>query len=360
MNKTALKFAAKLSLIVALALLLPVLELALPINRFSFRAWEALMIRRREAPLPGLFYPNIDLTMTEVGDLAPYKDQQIARPARWRIDRAGYRNSVFCSSPEIIVAGDSMATGTGLSQSETVGDRLSQLTESCVYSFNHESLESALKTTVRWKWKPKRLVFVIVERTLEELAAFPVIENPPKIRRWKFFFQERGLSYPITLSERLQHSNFAQYRNAHGFFPAVSRALFGHEFTSGLDPKMLFFQGEPAHHAKTANFLQNRAELLASYKRGLKEMGIELLVVIVPNKESIYPELIPSQLRSPILPALYGELEKKRVPFLDLYHPFRKGFVAEKKFYYLLDDTHWNAEGAGLASQLIFSRIKSK
>jgi hypothetical protein len=252
-----------------------------------------------------------------------------------------------------------MATGTGLSQPETVNDRLSQALGECVYSFNHDSLENALKTSLRWHWQPKLTLFVIVERTLADLAPFPTIENPPKIRRGKFFFQEAGLAEAVVVAERLRHSNFAQYRNAHGFLPAVSRAIFGHEFTSDApeNQKMLFFRGEPALDPVPQSYLLDRADLLASYREKLRQMGSELLVVVVPNKESIYPELIPSERRSSVLPAFYNELAAQKVPFVDLYQPYREGFLKQKAIYYHLDDTHWNSDGAALAVELIRKKI---
>lgn len=97
-----------------------------------------------------------------------------------------------------------------------------------------------------------------------------------------------------------------------------------------------------------AQFQQNLDALSVNYT----ERGIELIVVIVPNKNTIYPERVPAA-----LPVLGGESKLDQVSaylrehgieqLVDL-RPALLAKKAEREVYYATD-THWNDYGAYLA-----------
>jgi len=359
MKNRRIELAGKFCLAVSVALLFPVLELMLPMERFAFRAWEPLLLRRSDPPLPGLFYPNVSLTLNEVGDLAPYSEQQIAHRHTWITDPFGYRNARLCDNPPVILMGDSMASGIGLDQKETISELITKETGLCTYSFGHDSPEHALKTTIRWGWHPRYAVLVMVERNFSHLTPYPVIGNHPKVRVTKFLFQEHGLGSLVALAERLRASNFYPYREKHGFWPAIQRALFPHTFVSAPPEKqrMFFFQNEEAFSRPPDNEVQAFTNLVQQYKDGLARLGMKFVVVMVPNKESVYPELIPSQRRADLLPRMYREFDLMGISYVDLFHPYRDAYTERKKIYYHLDDTHWNGEGSALAASLLKEKL---
>ncbi len=358
MNK---KFLKKLILVALLVLAIPVSELLLPIDRFSFRCWEPLLLKRRDRYLPGVFYPNQYLVKDEVGDLAPYSDQQVVKRVIWETDAFGYRNTKTCDQPNAILMGDSMAAGIALSQEKTINELIKAKTGICSYSFSHDTTEHAIKAAYRWNWKPKYAFLVVAERSFSYLEKFPEVEIPPKIRWSKFFFQERGLNLPVSLYERAIHSSFVQFRGVHGFLPAIERALFPHEFLSGPEEKrkMHFYQGENALAPITAERVEAVANLISTFHEGFRRSDIQFVLIVVPNKESVYPELIPSDRRADFLPRLQAELSKRGVTYIDLWTPFRAAFEKEKKIYYHLDDTHWNADGTELAAHLVKEKLLS-
>ena len=64
----------------------------LPVDRFTFRVWEALVVRKFELLLPGPFYPNMRVSKEEEGDLAHHTKFAQKRRVDWVTDTHGYRH----------------------------------------------------------------------------------------------------------------------------------------------------------------------------------------------------------------------------------------------------------------------------
>ncbi|HET7874919.1 MAG TPA: hypothetical protein VFN71_05290 [Methylomirabilota bacterium] len=94
----------------------------------------------------------------------------------------------------------------------------------------------------------------------------------------------------------------------------------------------------------------------------LAQRGARFLVVVAPSKETIYPEFMPDALNRVRLVTRLDQLlahmrERSTVEILDL----RPGLLAAKAtgIVYLRTDTHWNDQGAALASREIARRLAS-
>jgi hypothetical protein len=88
----------------------------------------------------------------------------------------------------------------------------------------------------------------------------------------------------------------------------------------------------------------------------LKRRGVALLIVLVPDKEQVYRELLPSRLNnpsSPIPPSCLLDLEAglaaKGIRVVNMLEPF-EARAAAGAMLYLRDDTHWNAEAIAMAA----------
>ncbi len=86
-----------------------------------------------------------------------------------------------------------------------------------------------------------------------------------------------------------------------------------------------------------------------------EENGAKFLFVVAPNKNSIYPEMMPSRYimntEARDIDRLYDALELCGVDYLDLREVLTKA-KADKTVYHKRD-THWNAEGARIALEAI-------
>lgn len=110
----------------------------------------------------------------------------------------------------------------------------------------------------------------------------------------------------------------------------------------------------PAELARWRQDLEDRRAWLAA-------RGIRYLVVVAPNKETIYPEFMPPVLR-PVRPQtrldqLLAELRQHSdIDILDLRPALRA--AKEHGRVYHKTDTHWNDAGAVVAADEILARTK--
>lgn len=89
----------------------------------------------------------------------------------------------------------------------------------------------------------------------------------------------------------------------------------------------------------------------------IRRLGKEPLVVIVPNKNSIYPEYMPARFGGKAqvcnLTLLQERMQELNVPYVDAYHILLGGKEADE--LYLHEDTHWNNTGARLVLNEIYA-----
>lgn len=105
----------------------------LPIDAFTFRAWEALGVAQLH--LPGPFYPNQDLNKFSAGD------QEGKTPIKWVrfiTDKYGFRNRTVVPEPrryDIVVIGDSNIVGSHIDQENIISEVLAKKCNCSVYNY---------------------------------------------------------------------------------------------------------------------------------------------------------------------------------------------------------------------------------
>lgn len=107
--------------------------------------------------------------------------------------------------------------------------------------------------------------------------------------------------------------------------------------------------------------LRNPLVAMEDFRDRLKARGIELLLVPIPGKPSIYPEKLWKGMRgqpaSPTL-ALLDDLRKRGFNVADLFHPLMAAKAAGAPQLYLKRDTHWTPQGMEVAAEALAGRIK--
>jgi hypothetical protein len=106
---------------------------------------------------------------------------------------------------------------------------------------------------------------------------------------------------------------------------------------------------------------------IRSFRDQLQAQGIRLLVVPVPNKESVYPGMLARQADDAgvIVCAetrrLLARLEQCGIEHVDLFEVFRRARQGEKPSdpsrLYLAQDSHWSPEGARVAAGAIARHV---
>jgi hypothetical protein len=106
---------------------------------------------------------------------------------------------------------------------------------------------------------------------------------------------------------------------------------------------------------------------IRSFRDQLQARGIQLLVMPVPNKESVYPEMLARRAEgSGVLVCettrrLLDRLEQSDIEYVDLFAVFREARERESRSdsgrLYLAQDTHWSPGGARLAAGAVARRV---
>ncbi len=106
---------------------------------------------------------------------------------------------------------------------------------------------------------------------------------------------------------------------------------------------------------------------IVRFKMQLQSAGIDLLMVIMPGKPSIYPDLlsrcIPASASGSLSHSqrMMNDLRNAGVEVLDLFGPFAKERLLDAKAgdsLFLREDTHWKGRTVRLAARLLADRIK--
>lgn len=113
--------------------------------------------------------------------------------------------------------------------------------------------------------------------------------------------------------------------------------------------------------------MDDPVKVILDFKNQLSEMDIELLVMIVPGKPSIYPDLINPAIKVSFKQEISHSqhilkiLEEKGVKTVDLFTPFLQERQRDSLFgdsLYLRTDTHWKNRGPRLAAASVASVVK--
>jgi hypothetical protein len=127
-----------------------------------------------------------------------------------------------------------------------------------------------------------------------------------------------------------------------------------HRGTQGVRPEVPFGAAELDRWVRT----------LEAHRRAVEASGATFLVVIAPDKESIYPDLLPPELPAALptsrLDALAARLGAAGVTMVDLRPALRSarttGPFSGTPLYWRTD-THWNALGALLATRPLLAEL---
>jgi hypothetical protein len=111
----------------------------------------------------------------------------------------------------------------------------------------------------------------------------------------------------------------------------------------------------------------NPVAAMVNFKKQLSDLGIDLLVVLMPAKPSIYPDLLNSSIKPEMSDKIgttmhiIESLRAQGVEAIDLFSAFAKermNDAAAGDSMYLSKDTHWRARGVRLAAHVVAERIK--
>lgn len=378
-------------------------NLATPITSHSFRIWEALSVFKPTYLLNSPFYPNMTASMIEEGDLAHGGKWLILKDVTWFTDSYGYRKSETGKNPKIVIIGDSFTVGTGLTQSDTITESLQQKTKLDVYPYAPQNINNYLQEERFQKNKPKVVIFESAEKLVHHI---PGIIDPPK----KPVFQELILPFnknnyllkTAVISDRLEKSNFTNT-----MITKVNNMLITFIITqanrlktkpkttpstdsiqvippseipppltitpdmskedvmriTGLniakDDSMVFNRQSEEYFVPVSDTdIKDTADKIIAYRDLFNSMGVEFIFLPIPNKETIYYNLVRGGSKQDFLERLISRLKQNRVRVIDTMTAFKMSKEQNpNQLLYLSDDGHWNKLGVDITTNLVKQEI---
>jgi hypothetical protein len=329
---------------------------------YAFRAWEAVE-NQRDPGAP--FHRNQHSGWEAYGDLAALGNLPAHRAYRrefFSTDEWGYRTSgeaVAGFPPGAILTGDSFAVGQTVNDEETLAARLSMLSGLQVYNAGGRTLDLFALGTIARRLKLDRgtVIYEYLDRTLVPEPPLPIEAPKPRSRkiRPRKFLEEFFSFSPLSVVLRRIHRKIEDDRilpNPSRKNVVVARLKDGSSMLFLPDDDNSPIEREPEQIIRFWRW----------FAAELGKNGLDLLLVLVPNKSEVYGPLAldyqPKNVghgagHERVIQALRSE----GILALDLTPILReKAEAALKKgeILYWPDDTHWNREGIRLAAEEIY------
>ncbi len=321
--------------------------MVIPVKSLAYRPWEALVFSNMPSDAP--FYPNSNLDMYSVGDLCHHSKNSILKKEHWKTDELGYRNDKYIRNADILIIGDSFTAGSSLDQKNTISNRVSLIDQSLkVYNMAPSSMTQFDKLLKTGKInKPKLLIFSTVERFAPQKIHY---YNPnSKKEMLRKIALNTSLTAQIDCFLKFLPFNWAKAR---------INGSCGTGIKGVNSSKMHFLLGNGQMNYN--DNLLSTADILISYKKYCDSLGVKFLFMPMPDKETVYYELVPFNKQPDYLLKLDSILNTSGVPTINtlkIYNDYRK---TNDNLLYHLDDTHWNSNATTIIASEIINKVRKK
>jgi hypothetical protein len=348
-----------------------------PLDPLTFRAWEAMP--RHYPNAVGPFIPNKhyhrDNSYGVVAGIGNLPALRHYRSVDFTTDSSGFYNppSLAQGNPIGIVIGDSFAVGSELPEDQSLSAQLSQRFGGFFYNAGSPQplhLRSLEAVAQRIGLHHGMVVFEFLEsRALQD----PPSTTPDGARgaAQTFFFRTLGQEWTDRLGTPLNelHSFPLQAISAKLEKKIQDDVLLPNSFAAFVIQEKLrngepivFLPAEfksPADPRKAAG---RWAAYFAWYSAQLRNDGLDLIVLLVPNRTTIYAPLLaqPRDVSASrtTLDDFANALLNAGVRTVSLEPRFARDadlLLDQNKYLYFLDDTHWNGNGTAIAADEIFN-----
>ncbi len=193
-------------------------------------------------------------------------------------------------------------------------------------------------------------------RAMEVFGQFPTAAS---LRAYERRLEEASWATKVT-RPWIQFAHFAFLRDG------------GTKCAIGLDgwyfykPSLNYMLERPVIR-KTVDPLNDPFTAIADFRDQLAARGIQLVVMPVPNKESVYPDKVTPRMRNSggvrthRTQDLLRRLRTANVEVIDLFDHFqqlrKQPSAASEKPLYLAQDTHWSPAGVAHAAKIVSRRL---
>lgn len=334
----------------------------LPIDFFTFRVWEAIVVRKYRNLFPGHFYPNMEITKIEEGDLAPRTRFAIKKKVRWVTDRYGYRKrNTDLQKHEIVIIGESNIAGSSLTQEDILSEVLEDQLKVSVYPYAPVGgINTFLKDKRFIENSPDIVIFARIERELLDLDSLKPIREKKLFPKLKRQIQKNRMIQSLGIHlDRVSKMIMLHYFRASLRRSIPTPKHFGPKPISSQYGPIFFIQGRRANEDVSQEKLDKAIQIIKSYNNAVKSRGIRFIFLPIPNKENIFYEHLQTK-RPVFLEQLISELKSHGIETIDTQKAFEEAFRKNQVLLYHTDDTHWNGNAVRIAADLLIKVIEEK
>jgi SGNH hydrolase-like domain, acetyltransferase AlgX len=347
-----------------------------PLDPLTFRAWEAML--RHYPNAPGPFTPkkhyHRDNSYGGVASIGNLPSLRHYHSVDFTTDAFGFHNPPALSqvNPAGIVVGDSFAVASELPEDQSLSAQLTQRFGAYFYNAGSPQplhLRSLEAVAQRLALHHGLVIFEFLEsHALQD----PPLATPDGARgaTQAFFFRALGPDWTDRLATPLNqlHASPLQALSAKLEKKIQNDTLLPNSFASFVDQENLR-NGEPIVFLPAEFMSPNDprgaadrwAAYFAWYSVQLRNDGLDLIVLLVPNRTTIYAPLLTHP----------RDISASRATLEDFAHALQNAGVQsvslepryahdasilldQKKYLYFLDDTHWNGNATAIAADEIF------
>jgi len=350
-----------------------------PLDVFVNRPHEALgQLHTPEGP----FQPNREFhNARSYGDLAALGNlprRRVYRRADFATDALGFHNPAAAGlAPAGILFGDSFAIGAEVSEEKSFSAQLTALFSGPIYNaggFLPLDLERVHKLASRLKLRGGVFIYEFHEAHLKELPP----PAAPGVPSWRHklavhVLGPRGLDRLMAWLSSLPDSRLQLL--ARKFERALENdAVLPNRFASSVvegrlrtGDWMLFLPSRIAPVNSPDAAVVRWGDFFRRLSRELGRDNLELVVVIVPEKFTVYAPLLAWPRPPAEGDVLLGQLERRLheacVPVVNVTPAFRAAaaeLAEHHRYIYWQDDTHWNECGVTIAVAEFRAQIGSQ
>jgi hypothetical protein len=260
-----------------------------------------------------------------------------------------------------------MVLGDSFSRAHIWQTQIAQITKMDVatYDYHDVGCPTNFFTWLRQETKPTLIIIEVVERmfpqfpesricpkTIPKIRIAEVPENFNLEKSFKKLFQQ-DLFFNISATYNTLKSNSNKSINSG---KVINTPLNRSDlFTNSKSNRLLYLKDDLNKFKWSNQEIQSSIDGLINLKKHLRAQGVELMVIVVPDKLSVYEDDLlegPQQSES-----IHDHLEKIQLSPLNLKNEFKKMRLQQKNLY-APNDSHLSVEGYQLLGQLIAQKIK--
>jgi SGNH hydrolase-like domain, acetyltransferase AlgX len=344
------------------------------VDWLAFRTWEAAVSVECPSGV-GPFEPGkVYRKQRAYGDLANIgnmADMRQYRREEFTVDLLGFRNprSVQNERPAGFVLGDSFTAGAGISDDDTLPQQLTAEAGKFFYNAGTVTgdLAKAEVVSSTLNLTQGTVVYELLERSARngpsstEAAKHPCeagsFWNTSGVGRAATLFASSH-SPALLLSRKLvkRIENDFWLPNPYGRDVVRRRLQNGQE--------ILFYPDDfkPVSRGRIA---MEWSAYFADLQRGMAARNLKPVVLRVPNKCTVYGQLLDEKVEDlggdRLLSAIEAELRKQKVPAINLTQTLQASAaraLARDEYVFWRDDTHWNPLGIKLAAEALWAEVR--